>query len=133
MESKGLPPLPPAKPPKPPPKSGKPPALPAKSAKPPALPDKSAKPLTLSIKPSKPKEKSGLLLAYEKMATVNNGKVTLDQLRKAIEDNGCEWDVLEDAVFKVIDINDTGSIALNGTFPISILIKDIKQIPFRLA
>ena len=44
-----------------------------------------------------------------------NGKVTLEQLRKAQEDNGCEWDLLDEARFKLIDTDEDGKIALNGT------------------
>ena len=59
--------------------------------------------------------KSGLRLAFEEMDKKCNGKVTLEQLRKAQEDNGCEWDLLDEARFKLIDTDEDGKIALNGT------------------
>ena len=58
--------------------------------------------------------KSGLRLAFEEMDKKCNGKVTLEQLRKAQEDNGCEWDLLDEALFKLIDTDDDGTIALKG-------------------
>ena len=59
--------------------------------------------------------KSGLRLAFEEMDKKCNGKVTIEQLRKAQEDNGCEWDLLDEARFKLIDTDEDGKIALNGT------------------
>ena len=58
--------------------------------------------------------KSGLRLSFEEIDRKCNGKVTLEQLRKASEDNGCEWDLLDEALFKLIDTDDDGTIALKG-------------------
>ena len=58
--------------------------------------------------------KSGLRLSFEEIDRKCNGKVTLQQLRKASEDNGCEWDLLDEALFKLIDTDDDGTIALKG-------------------
>ena len=57
----------------------------------------------------------GIIEAFKENDKNKDGKITKEEMKQIMEENGHEWGELEEAQFQLMDVDQGGSISLQGT------------------